>query len=319
MLLLTGAAGFIGSRVLERLNLRGRDDIICVDHLDCPRKARNLVGKKFHRYRDYKSLTREFDIIQEYGVDKVIHMGAHSATTNSNIQEVVENNYDFSAYLLQALEKNQDDTTFVYASSASVYGPKTGLLAPIAFEENEKNEDPRTPYAISKWMFDEYVRARIAQNEKDDRGGWITGLRLFNVYGPGEIHKGKTASVAHQIMRAYDEAKKPELFEGSDHIYRDFVYIDDVVDVILWAINYAGSGIMNVGTGTARTFADVFDAVNKETGTTNTYREVAFPAELRENYQYYTCANLTALRSAGYTHDFLSLEQGIAKYWADFE
>jgi ADP-L-glycero-D-manno-heptose 6-epimerase len=318
MILLTGAAGFIGSNVLRGLNKIGRDDVICVDTLDCPEKARNLVGKKFYRYRDYHNLTCRFDIIRKYDIDTVIHMGADSSTLNGNTREVISNNYDFSVCLLDALEDGQEDTTFIYASSASVYGQKLGFVTPDIFSETEQNERPLSPYAISKWMLDQYVRRRIAANAEEKTGGWITGLRLFNVYGPGETHKGDAASVAHRLLKQGLDDHDYTLFEGSKDIYRDFVYIDDVVQVVLWALDEGPSGILNVGTGQAHSFYNLFQQVASLQEYKGECRWVPFPAHLRAQYQFYTCANLRGLRAAGYTKDFTSLEKGTQKYWSNF-
>jgi len=315
MILLTGAAGFIGSNVLRALNAQGRDDIICVDGIDCPEKARNLVGTKFHRYRDYRDLTYKFDIIRQYDIDTVVHLGAHSSTTNNNIREVISNNYDFSVWLLEELDDNLEDATFIYASSASVYGCNTYVTRAQRFTEAEENERPVAPYAISKWMLDQAVRRRIEMNAREERGGWITGLRLFNVYGPGEAHKGQMASVAHRLFEQAKLKGDCTLFEGSKDIFRDFVYIDDVVQVVLWAIDEAPSGILNVGTGHARSFYDVFECVARQTKYPGACRWVPFPEELRAQYQFYTQADLANLRAAGYVKAFRSLEEGAAAYW----
>lgn len=315
MLLLTGAAGFIGSNVLARLNLLGRDDIVCVDNLTDPKKYQNLHGKKFYRYYDY----REFnpDAFRKHDIAAVIHLGAKTSTTETNAQEVLKNNYEFSVRLLEELG-NSEETTFVYASSASVYGQKFQSMNEESLTETPENEAPDTPYALSKWLFDQYVRGKLRHYADINGGSSFTGLRLFNVYGPGETHKGTMASVAYQILRAYDELRTPVLFENSASTLRDFVYVDDVVDVILWAFDAGPNGIFNVGTGVARSFEDVFNAVHDAAGTNGQYYVTAIPDTVKPTYQYYTRANLKALRAAGYDSEFLSLEKGVAKYWAAF-
>lgn len=307
MILLTGAAGFIGSNVLKALNAQGRDDIICVDDLTDGRKMQNLAERKFFYYCDYRDLDR----VKTPGIklSAIIHQGANSDTTESNGRGIMLANYTFSVDLL-GLAKAAD-CPFIYASSASVYGPGN----PICIETPEY-EHPKSPYAISKWAFDEYVRARTANNSSHR----VVGLRYFNVYGPGEQFKGRMASVAYHLIQRMKQDAPCELFEGSKDIYRDFVYIDDVVQVVLWALSpVAPSGIYNVGTGKAESFYDLYKCV-RQTRTTEQRvnfepKFVPFPEELRPQYQFYTCANLERLREAGYHKNFTNLQQGIFHYW----
>lgn len=315
MLLLTGAAGFIGSNVLERLNLMGRDDIVCVDNLTHHKKYQNLHGKTFYRYYDYRQF--DFDAFRVHDIDEVIHLGANTNTMEIDARGILQNNYDWSVRLLNELHEFEE-TTFVYASSAAVYGRKFQSTSEESLSEKAENEAPDTPYATSKWMFDQYVRGELKDISLHPRPQTITGLRLFNVYGPGEAHKGPMASMAYQIMRAYDLAKTPTLFENSAATLRDFVHVDDVVSVILWALEESPNGILNVGTGVARSFEDVFNAVHEAAGTRGHYYTTAMPDCLKPAYQYYTRANLNALRAAECGHEFMSLEDGVAKYWAAF-
>lgn len=311
MILLTGAAGFIGSNILKALNAQGRDDIICVDDLTDGRKMQNLAGRKFFYYCDYRDLDR----VKTQGIklSAIIHQGANSDTTESNGRGIMLANYTFSVDLL-GLAKAAD-CPFIYASSAAVYGPG-GAERPCI--EEPEHEHPRTPYAISKWAFDEYVRARLA-NAPANR---VVGLRYFNVYGPGEQFKDQMASVAYRLIKSIKTNGDCTLFEGSQDIFRDFVYIDDVVQVVLWALKDAPSGIYNVGTGKAESFYDVYRFVRQcrvaEHRVDQELRFVPFPPQLREQYQFYTQADLTRLRTARCSQAFLSLQQGISRYWQLF-
>lgn len=313
MILLTGAAGFIGSNILKALNAQGRDDIICVDDLTDGRKMQNLAGRKFFYYCDYRDLDR----VKTQGIklSAIIHQGANSDTTESNGRGIMLANYTFSVDLL-GLAKAAN-CPFIYASSAAVYGSGKGDQQ---FIEAPEYEHPASPYAISKWAFDEYVRARLA-NAPANR---VIGLRYFNVYGPGEQYKGRMASAAYHLINNMKQGAPCSLFVGSKDIYRDFVYVDDVVQVVLWALNStAPSGIYNVGTGTAKSFYDLYQYVRQARTTEQPVNLepmfIPFPEELRAQYQFRTQADITRLREAGCTQLFLSLQSGIAKYWANFQ
>jgi ADP-L-glycero-D-manno-heptose 6-epimerase len=308
MILLTGAAGFIGSNILKALNDQGRDDIICVDDLTDGRKMQNLAGSKFYYYCDYRDLgkgkTREAEL------SAIIHQGANSDTTESNGRNIMLANYSFSVDLFDLAQAS--NCPLIYASSAAVYGPGRPQCI-----ESPEYEHPTTPYAISKWAFDEYVRGRLTQAVNR-----VVGLRYFNVYGPGEEHKGRLASVAYHLIQQVNNGEKPTLFAGSKDIFRDFVYIDDVVQVVLWALKEAPSGIYNVGTGQAQSFYDLFDelafnaiSVQQRNKFGAECAWIPMPKELRNQYQFRTQASLTRLRAAGYTKEFLSLSKGIEKYW----
>lgn len=307
MILLTGAAGFIGSNILKALNAEGRDDIICVDDLTDGAKCKNLADKKFAHYYDWREL---FDRLHD-DISAVIHQGAISDTTVKNGREIVNANYRFSIDLLNMAYATH--CPFVYASSAALYG--TRGRAQEDFEEEPRCENPASPYAVSKKMFDDFVRRNMREDPNLQR---VVGLRYFNVYGPGEQHKGRMASMAYHTLKRLQVGEKPRLFEDSDKIYRDFVYIDDVVKVVLWATHNAPSGIYNVGTGVAQSFLALakiaMNTVHGYSDLTN-IEYVEFPDDLRGQYQWFTHAHLRRLREAGYTSDFLSLESGMKKYW----
>ncbi len=307
MILLTGAAGFIGSNILKALNAQGRDDIICVDDLTDGSKCKNLADKKFWRYYDWREL---FNLLRE-NVTAVIHQGAISDTTVTDGRAVVAANYQFSVDLLDLAFAHY--CPVVYASTAAIYGIRGRSVE--NFKEEPRCEYPASPYAVSKKMFDDFVRRKICDDPDFTR---VIGLRYFNVYGPGEQHKGRMASVAYKLMTQLETEKSCTIFDGSECIFRDFVYVDDVVRVVLWALKDGPSGIYNVGTGTARSFYDVAQCVLDVGGIKNygiKPKFVKFPDDLRDQYQRFTQAHLERLSNAGYTHQFDSLEIGLKKYW----
>ncbi len=305
MIVITGAAGFIGSNLVRGLNAAGRTDIIAVDDLSDGTKFRNLVDCDFLDYLDkdefISSLHHRLD-----GVELVFHQGACSDTREWDGKFMLENNYAWSRNLLDACIVN--NVAFIYASSAAVYGGSRSFI------EKPHCEKPVNVYGYSKLLFDRYAR-RMAQNPASR----ITGLRYFNVYGPGEQHKGAMASVVFQLNKQLLETGAVNLFRGSGGYAdgeqrRDFIYIDDVIDVNLWFMNNSGnSGIFNVGTSRSRSFNDVARLVTDWHGK-GSIRYVDFPEGLLPAYQSFTQADVSALREAGYRTPFKGLEKGIGTY-----
>ena len=237
----------------------------------------------------------------------VFHQGACSATTEWDGQYVMTNNYDYSKRLLHNCVEN--NIPFIYASSASVYG--TGKQG---FRVDRSCESPINMYAYSKFQFDQYVRQILPQSTSQ-----IVGLRYFNVYGPREQHKGAMSSTAFHFNNQIIEHKSARLFEGCDGFadgeqQRDFVYVDNVVDVNLWFLDNPGQrGIYNVGTGKAESFNAVAQSViawHKE----GSVEYIPFPDHLQGSYQSYTQADISGLRQVGYKKDFLDIRQGVARY-----
>ena len=317
----TGAAGFIGSRLVAGLNRRGVRDIIVVDNLQQSAKFSNLVGCDI---ADYVDQSRFFSALEklEGSVEAVFHQGACSDTMESDGRFMMENNYEYSRRLLDWCQ--DEDVPFLYASSASVYG------AGPDFREERRCEKPLNVYGYSKFLFDQHVR-----NVLQGKTAQVAGLRYFNVYGPNETHKGRMASVA---LHAYQQLKsegKVRLFVGSDGYRdgeqrRDFIYVDDVVAVNLWFLERRGvSGIFNCGTGRAQTFNRLAVAViNTVNGTQDTLHDVVakgliqyvpFPDKLVGKYQSFTEADLTQLRAAGYPGEFMSVEQGVVAYMKELQ
>ena len=239
-------------------------------------------------------------------VDAIFHEGACSATTEWDGHFIMNNNYEYSKALLHYCLENR--AAYLYASSASVYGGGS------VFSESRAHESPLNVYGYSKFLFDQYVR-RILPGAPSQ----IAGFRYFNVYGPREQHKGSMASVAYHLSQQLDAGENPRLFEGCDGYgngeqRRDFIYIDDVVDVNLWFLdNPDKSGIVNLGTGRCQSFRDVANAVIAWYGR-GEIEYIPFPDHLRGRYQSFTEADISTLRGLGYDKPFRSVEQGVQLY-----
>lgn len=308
MIIVTGGAGFIGSNIVKMLNERGRKDIIVVDNLSQGIKFKNIADCHILDYydkEDFIKFVRQGKKFSET-VEIIFHQGACSSTTEWDGRFMMHNNYDYSKQLLHYCLDNH--CQYIYASSASVYGNGT------VFKEELCDENPVNMYAYSKFQFDQYVRRFIPKAQTQ-----IVGLRYFNVYGPREQHKGPMSSTAFHFNQQVLENGKVRLFEGSDGYQngeqrRDFIYVDDAVNVNLWFMENADkSGLFNVGTGQSRCFNDMAKAVIAWHG----YGEIEyipFPKNLIGCYQSFTEADISALRLIGYDKPFLTLEEGIKKY-----
>lgn len=310
MIIVTGGAGFIGSNLVLGLNARGIRDILVVDHMKDGTKFKNLVGVDIADYMDRDDFLAQ---IQSGGFDgqtieAIFHDGACSATTEWDGQYMMRNNYEYSKTLLHFCEAN--GIPYIYASSAAVYG------GGHVFGEDPANEAPLNVYGYSKYLFDQYLRARMDQLTTQ-----VVGLRYFNVYGPREQHKGSMASVAFHLNNQLLETGTVKLFEGCDGYgdgeqVRDFIYVDDVVAVNLWFLDHAEvSGIFNCGTGRAQPFKDVAKAVLAYHGE-GKLEYIHFPDHLKGRYQSFTEADLTALRAAGCDHEFKTVAEGVQQYMA---
>ena len=312
----TGAAGFIGSKIVEALNRAGVTDIVAVDDLSRSDKVGNLARLEIADFLDKGEFLERLESF-DGAVEALLHQGACSDTMESDGRYMMENNYRYSRTLLEWCQ--EAEVPLLYASSASVYG------AGAEFREERSCERPLNVYGYSKFLFDQLVRRTLP-----GRTAQIAGFRYFNVYGPNEAHKGRMASVAFHAYNQILSAGKVQLFEGSagygnGEQRRDFVHVDDVVDMNLWFLEHREvSGIFNCGTGRAQTFNQLAAAtINAMQGTDHTARELAqrglieyvpFPAGLKENYQSFTEADLSRLRAAGYPGEFRSVEQGVASY-----
>jgi ADP-L-glycero-D-manno-heptose 6-epimerase len=319
--IVTGAAGFIGSKLVEGLNRRGITEVIAVDNLQHADKFRNLAGCEIADYVDQAEFIANLERY-DGAVEVVLHQGACSDTMESDGRYMMQNNFEYSKRLLEWCQA--EEVPLIYASSASVYGSGP------EFREERRCEKPLNVYGYSKFLFDQYVRKNL--NKKTAQ---IAGFRYFNVYGPNEAHKGRMASVAYHAYHQLLASGKVRLFVGSGGYgngeqRRDFVYVDDVVDVNLWFLEHRDvSGVYNCGTGRAQSFNELAAAViNAVQGTRLSIQEMAqkslieyvpFPPGLLDKYQSYTQADLARLRAAGYAGAFRPVEQGVAAYVAELQ
>jgi ADP-L-glycero-D-manno-heptose 6-epimerase len=314
--IVTGAAGFIGSKLVEGLNRRGISEIIAVDNLAHADKFRNLAGCEIADYIDQAEFISGLDK-WDGAVEAVLHQGACSDTMETDGRFMMDNNYAYSRRLLEWCQ--DEEVPLLYASSASVYGRGP------EYREERACERPLNIYGYSKFLFDQLVRSRLPEASAQ-----IVGLRYFNVYGPNETHKGRMASVALHAFDQLHHEGRVKLFVGSDGYAdgeqrRDFIHVDGVVAVNLWFLEQRQvSGIYNCGTGRAQSFNELALAVvNAVHGTRLGLREVvakglieyiAFPPALVGKYQSYTQADLAKLREVGYSAAFMDVEQGVSGY-----
>lgn len=308
MIIVTGGAGFIGSNIVAALNARGEKDILVVDHMKNGRKMHNLADLDIVDYMDREDFLAAVQSGHDFGpVRAVVHQGACSSTTEWDGQFVMRNNFEYSKVLLHWCQRI--GAQFLYASSASVYG-----LAEQGFREERGCERPINMYAYSKFQFDQYVRSLHGKLKTQ-----VAGFRYFNVYGPREAHKGSMSSTPFHFNNQILDKGVARLFAGTDGYAdgeqrRDFVFVGDCVSVNLWFLDHPEkSGIFNLGTGRAQSFNDVVRAVIAWHGR-GEIEYIPFPDHLKGAYQSFTQADINALRAAGYTADFHSVEQGVSKY-----
>jgi ADP-L-glycero-D-manno-heptose 6-epimerase len=322
-IVVTGAAGFIGSNIVKGLNAKGIDNIIAVDDLTDGDKFRNLADLKIADYVDKDVF---YDLLAEnaFGkVEAVFHEGACSDTMERDGKFMMDNNYSVSCDLFNTCQ--QAGTRLIYASSAATYGGSD------TFRETPEFELPLNVYGYSKLLFDQRMRRECGENFKRLRRQ-VVGFRYFNVYGPREQHKGRMASVAYHQFHQFKAEGKVKLFGeyggyAAGAQMRDFVFIDDVVAVNLWFLEHPEqSGIFNLGSGRAQPFNDVALSVVNSLRTDPSALDldaavqaglieyIAFPEALRGKYQCYTQADLTALRATGCDHVFADVQTGVTQY-----
>ncbi len=321
MIVVTGAAGFVGSNIVRGLNRRGHTNILAVDDLTDGDKFVNLVGGQIADYMHKDDFRR--GVLEGFlpGVRTIFHQGACSDTTERDGRFMMDNNYRVTLELFEYCQSRK--IPFIYASSAAVYG-----AGPV-YVEDLANERPLNVYGYSKFLFDQVLRARMSSLTAQ-----VVGLRYFNVYGPQEQHKGRMASVAFHNMNQFLAEGHVRLFGGWDGYadggqMRDFISVDDVVDVNLHFLDHPKvSGIFNCGTGRAQPFNDVASAVvNAMRGIQGKpplsledlvkqgmLRYVEFPEDLKGRYQSYTQADVTALRKAGFTAPMRDVQTGVTEY-----
>ncbi|MFN4360792.1 MAG: ADP-glyceromanno-heptose 6-epimerase [Hylemonella sp.] len=321
----TGAAGFIGSNIVKGLNARGIDDIIVVDDLSQGDKFRNIADLEIADYVDLDDFYPNFEEGYYGKVEAVFHEGACSDTMEQDGKYMMDNNYTLSCELFQACQ--QQGTRLLYASSAATYGGSE------TFREEPAFESPLNVYGYSKLLFDQRMRRELGTKFEKAKLQ-VAGFRYFNVYGPREQHKGRMASVAYHQFHQFRNEGKVKLFGdyggyARGEQMRDFVFVDDVVAVNLWFFDHPEkSGIFNLGSGRAQPFNDVAVAVVNtlrglqgegalplaEIAARGLIEYIPFPEALRGKYQCYTQADLGALRAAGCTHEFHSVQDGVGHY-----
>jgi ADP-L-glycero-D-manno-heptose 6-epimerase len=316
MIVVTGGAGFIGSNLVAALTERGHEVAIC-DMLGSGDKWRNIAK------RPLVDIVTPEKLIEFLGrnpghVSAVYHLGAISSTTESDVDLIVAQNFRFSVAVWEWCRTG--NRRLIYASSAATYGDGSA-----GFDDDDTTDAlarlrPLNPYGWSKHLFDRKLAAT---------DGWRTarcvGLKFFNVYGPNEYHKGAQRSVVHQLYPKARAGEPAVLFKSHNPAYpdggqkRDFIWVGDCVDVMLWLLDHPDVyGLYNVGTGKARSFGDLANAVFAACGRDARIDFVDTPKEIRDRYQYFTEAKMDRLRAAGYTAAFTPLEQGVRQYVEQF-
>ncbi|HEU0118866.1 MAG TPA: ADP-glyceromanno-heptose 6-epimerase [Alphaproteobacteria bacterium] len=319
MIIVTGGAGFIGSNLVAALDARGERVVVC-DWLGTEDKWRNIAK------RDLESVVapeKLMEFLEHHGsdVEAVFHMGAISATTEKDVDLIIETNFRLSRRLWKWCKDT--NIQFIYASSAATYGDGTAGFKDDESIESLSRLEPLNPYGWSKHLFDRWVarqKARAAGGPSQ-----CVGLKFFNVYGPNEYHKGSMRSVVEQVYPFAARGEAFQLFKSHNPDYedggqlRDFVWVGDCVKVMLWLFEHPKiNGLFNLGTGKARSFADLATAVYRAADKAPLIRYRDMPEELRGKYQYFTEADMGKLRSVGYTAPFTSLEDGVKLYVQDY-
>ena len=325
MILLTGAAGFIGSYLLGYLNKKGYTDIIIADDFSDEDKWFNFDDKQFTEKINRDKL---FDWLKENDpkVDIVIHLGARTDTAEFDYSVHQKLNVDYSIKIWEYCSSK--DIPLIYASSAATYG--NGELGYRDDHDLVWKLQPLNPYGRSKNEFDKHALTLNSQLQTPNFS-WA-GLKFFNVYGPNEYHKERMASM---VFHGYNQIKrtgKVKLFRSHRSDYkdgeqlRDFIYVEDLAKVIVWMMkemlqgkwNADKNGLYNLGTGKARSFIDLINAIFKAAGERSNIEFIDMPEDIRDKYQYYTEADMNKLREAGYTEQFYSVENGVSDYVRKF-
>jgi ADP-L-glycero-D-manno-heptose 6-epimerase len=310
MIIVTGAAGFIGSCLVGRLNADGLEDLILVDDFSNEEKELNLEGKRY-KQRIHRDEFMQWFAEHAKEVKVVFHIGARTDTTEFDKAIFDKLNVNYSKDIWKICVEN--NVPLMYASSAATYG-----LGEYGYEDNHdvvKELKPLNPYGESKNEFDKWVL-----QQKKTPPHWY-GLKFFNVYGPNEYHKSRMASVIFHAFGQITKSGGMKLFRSHNAEYkdgeqlRDFIYVKDVIEVCVFLFrNFPASGLYNLGTGTARSFLDLAKGTFKAMGKEENISFIDTPIDIRDKYQYFTEANMSKLKRAGYTNEFYSLEDGILDY-----
>jgi len=320
MIVVTGGAGFIGSNLVAALEARGHHNIVVCDWLGDDDKWRNLAKRELARIVSPDKL---FDVLAELGdgLEAVFHMGAISATTETDGDRIIENNFELSRRLWRWCEAHA--ARFIYASSAATYGDGAEGFDDDGSIDALAALKPLNLYGWSKHLFDRRVARMVAEDQAAPLQ-WA-GLKFFNVYGPNEYHKSNMRSVVAQVHESIRGDRPVMLFRSHNPDYadggqlRDFVSVKDCVDVLIWLYdNPQVNGLFNLGTGKARSFADLASAVFTALGQEPEFSFIDTPVEIREKYQYFTEARMDRLHAAGYEQPFTGLEDGVVDYVQNF-
>ncbi len=321
MIIVTGGAGFIGSVLVAALERKGVGDIVVCDWLGSADKWKNISKRAL---RDVVKPENLFEYLDQHKgeIEAIFHMGAISSTTEKDADLIIETNFTLPRNLWKWCGVH--DVRFIYASSAATYGG-----GEYGFKDDERPEGleqlrPLNPYGWSKHVFDRRVSRLIYESDNVVREPippqWV-GLKFFNVYGPNEYHKGDQMSVVCKLFEPVMAGAAAKLFKSDHPEYgdggqlRDFVYVKDCVDVMLWMYDHKDvSGIFNVGTGKARSFKDLAVSVFKAANKPEKINYIDMPQQLKGKYQYFTEADMTKLREVGYDKPFTELEDGIRDY-----
>ncbi len=305
MIVVTGATGFIGNNLVKRLNSEGFTNLILVDKFKRKNSLKNLLYNKFYYYKEFIALLNSSKF--NYKLDLIFHMGANSSTTETNLSSILKDNYIYSKDIIDYCSKKK--IKIIYASSASIYGINTKN-----FTEGF-NFQPSNYYSLTKTLVDIYVLEILKKNKKAK----IVGLRFFNVYGPGEGHKKKMSSVIYHFNNQIKNKRFVSLFKGHDGYkngeqVRDFIHVNDCVDLNIWFMYKNISGIYNVGTGKLSSFNIIAKEIFKYYNYKTNIKYINIPKNLKKFYQNYTRASTISLRKIGYKKKFISIQNGIKSY-----
>jgi ADP-L-glycero-D-manno-heptose 6-epimerase len=308
-IVVTGGAGFIGSCIVRTLNDAGIKDIIIVDDIANTDKWMNMRNKKYIEYVHKSKFLEKLSFYEN--ITAIIHMGAQSATTESDFDYLWRNNFDYSKTLWEYCSKKK--ISYIYASSAATYGDGA-----LGFDDDMDIDMllPLNGYGYSKQLFDQWVKHQAKEFPSQ-----YVGLKFFNVYGANEYFKGSMASMVYHGYKQIKECKTIKLFKSYNPNFidggqlRDFIYVKDVCHVIKWFLeNQQVNGLFNLGTGRSQSFRELAEAIFNALGIEPNIEYVEMPEHLKEKYQYYTKAEMSKLRQMGYSKSFMSLEKGIKDY-----